>query len=158
MIDSPQRSVGSGPEQAGTEVAARLSRLVRDLVWELHPHMQRTVAVTLDSDLDRDLGLDSLGRGLSYSTTEDKWCSGVAAPADFSPRGRAPPSALGARAPIDLHRIGRHWKSSISRCSKACARDPGLGRSHFARPNLPRRGFLSRKQLKSQTLRCSARC
>ena len=62
MIDSPQRSAGNGPEKAGPEVAARLSRLVRDLVWELHPHMQRRVAVTLDSDLDRDLGLDSLGR------------------------------------------------------------------------------------------------
>ncbi len=62
MIDAPQRSAGTGPEKANPEVAARLSRLVRDLVWELHPHMQRRVAVTLDSDLDRDLGLDSLGR------------------------------------------------------------------------------------------------
>jgi 1-acyl-sn-glycerol-3-phosphate acyltransferase len=58
MIDS----AGTGLEKANPEVAARLSRLVRDLVWELHPHMQRRVAVTLDSDLDRDLGLDSLGR------------------------------------------------------------------------------------------------
>src|SRR4030066_1811091 len=58
MIDS----AGTGPEKANPEVSARLSRLVRDLVWELHPHMQRRVAVTLDSDLDRDLGLDSLGR------------------------------------------------------------------------------------------------
>jgi acyl carrier protein len=62
MIDSPQHSIRKGPETAATEVAARLSRLVRDLVWELHPHMQRRVAITLDSDLDRDLGLDSLGR------------------------------------------------------------------------------------------------
>ena len=62
MIDSPQRSIGKGPEKDAAEVAARLSRLVRDLVWELHPHMQRRVAITLDSDLDRDLGLDSLGR------------------------------------------------------------------------------------------------
>jgi 1-acyl-sn-glycerol-3-phosphate acyltransferase len=62
MIDSPQLSFEKGPEKASPEVAAKLSRLVRDLVWELHPEMQRTVAVTLDSDLDRDLGLDSLGR------------------------------------------------------------------------------------------------
>jgi acyl carrier protein len=62
MIDSPQHSVEIGPEKAGSEIAARLTRLVRDLVWELHPEMQRRVAVTLDSDLDRDLGLDSLGR------------------------------------------------------------------------------------------------
>lgn len=31
MIASPQRSAGNGPEKAGPEVAARLSRLVRDL-------------------------------------------------------------------------------------------------------------------------------
>jgi len=62
MIDAPRHSVGTDQEKARPEVAARFSRLVRDLVWELHPHMQRRVAVTLDSDLDRDLGLDSLGR------------------------------------------------------------------------------------------------
>ena len=62
MIDSSPRLIGDGPEKAGPEVAAKLCRLVRDLVWELHPHMHRRVAVTLDSDLDRDLGLDSLGR------------------------------------------------------------------------------------------------
>ena len=62
MIDAPQRPAGNGAEKASPELAARLSRLVRDLVWELHPQMQRRVAVTLDSDLDRDLGLDSLGR------------------------------------------------------------------------------------------------
>src|SRR3989337_4269714 len=58
MLDS----AGPGPEKANPEVAARLSRLVRDLVWGLHPERQRRVTVTLDSDLDRDLGLDSLGR------------------------------------------------------------------------------------------------
>ena len=62
MINSPQRSAGNTPEKASPEVTAKFSRLVRDLVWELHPHMQRRVAITLDSDLDRDLGLDSLGR------------------------------------------------------------------------------------------------
>ena len=62
MIDAPQHSVGTDQDKASAEVATRFSRLVRDLVWELHPHMQRRVAVTLDSDLDRDLGLDSLGR------------------------------------------------------------------------------------------------
>jgi len=62
VIDVPQRSVGTDQDKASAEVAVRFSRLVRDLVWELHPHMQRRVTVTLDSDLDRDLGLDSLGR------------------------------------------------------------------------------------------------
>jgi 1-acyl-sn-glycerol-3-phosphate acyltransferase len=62
MIDAPRRPAGNGAEKASPDLGARFSRLVRDLVWELHPHMQRRVAVTLDSDLDRDLGLDSLGR------------------------------------------------------------------------------------------------
>ena len=62
MVDSPQHSAGNGPEKASPEVVARFTRLVRDLVWELHPELQRSVVVTLDSDLDRDLGLDSLGR------------------------------------------------------------------------------------------------
>lgn len=62
MIDSRGPSAESGPKTASPELAARLTRLVRDLVLELHPEMQRKVAVTLDSDLDRDLGLDSLGR------------------------------------------------------------------------------------------------
>ena len=62
MIDAPRRPAGNGADKASPDLGARFSRLVRDLVWELHPHMQRRVAVTLDSDLDRDLGLDSLGR------------------------------------------------------------------------------------------------
>jgi 1-acyl-sn-glycerol-3-phosphate acyltransferase len=32
------------------------------LVWELHPHLRRSTPVGLDSDFDRDLALDSLGR------------------------------------------------------------------------------------------------
>jgi 1-acyl-sn-glycerol-3-phosphate acyltransferase len=62
VIDSPQHSIKTSQAEASPELAARLNRLVRDLVWELHPEMQRRVVVTLDSDLDRDLGLDSLGR------------------------------------------------------------------------------------------------
>jgi len=42
----------------------------------------------------------------------------LAAPADFSPRGQVPPSALGARALKIYTLIVRQWKSSISRCSK----------------------------------------
>jgi hypothetical protein len=48
MIDSPQRSAGNTPEKTSPEVTARFSRLVRDLVWELHPHMQRRVAITFE--------------------------------------------------------------------------------------------------------------
>ena len=44
------------------EVSARFLTIVRDLVWELHPHLRRSTPVGLDSDFDRDLALDSLGR------------------------------------------------------------------------------------------------
>ncbi|KAB2916402.1 MAG: AMP-binding protein [Hyphomicrobiaceae bacterium] len=44
------------------DVPARFLAIVRDLVWELHPHLRRSTPVGLDSDFDRDLALDSLGR------------------------------------------------------------------------------------------------
>ncbi len=62
MIDSRQRPSETGRKEASPDLGAKVVRLVRDLVFELHPEMQRKVAVSLDSDLDRDLGLDSLGR------------------------------------------------------------------------------------------------
>jgi acyl carrier protein len=43
------------------EADALLSK-VREIVCELHPHMREHLHVTLDSTLDRDLGLDSLAR------------------------------------------------------------------------------------------------
>ncbi len=45
-------------ENAGS----RLLQVVRDLAIELHPHRAKTLGVSLDSALDRDLGFDSLGR------------------------------------------------------------------------------------------------
>lgn len=62
MDDVQKQTPADGPRQVEPELAPLLLRLVQDLVWELHPHMRRTVVVSLDSDLDRDLGLDSLGR------------------------------------------------------------------------------------------------
>ena len=35
---------------------------MREIVAELHPHLGARAGVTLDSSLDRDLGLDSLSR------------------------------------------------------------------------------------------------
>ena len=43
-------------------VAAHIVAIARELAVELHPHLRRTLNVRIDSDLDRDLGLDSLGR------------------------------------------------------------------------------------------------
>ena len=45
-------------DDAGTELVA----IIRELVLELHPHMRRTLVVRLNSNLDRDLGFDSLAR------------------------------------------------------------------------------------------------
>ena len=43
------------------ELEAQVLDIVRAVVLELHPHRSET-PVTLDSSLDRDLGLDSLAR------------------------------------------------------------------------------------------------
>ena len=45
---------------AADDVALKLVRLIEQLLAESHP--QRRITVTLDSSLERDLGLDSLGR------------------------------------------------------------------------------------------------
>jgi acyl carrier protein len=62
-----EQLLGNGPATGMTaelemEVSGRFLAIVRDLVWELHPHLRRAVHVELDSDFDRDLALDSLGR------------------------------------------------------------------------------------------------
>ena len=53
-----------GPDttESGDVVAKRLLEVARDLAVSLHPHRRTTLRVDLDSTLDRDLGLDSLGR------------------------------------------------------------------------------------------------
>ncbi|MEK7231192.1 MAG: phosphopantetheine-binding protein, partial [Pseudomonadota bacterium] len=50
------------------DVALRLVRLIEQLLAESHP--QRKFTVTLDSSLERDLGLDSLGRVELLQRTE----------------------------------------------------------------------------------------
>jgi 1-acyl-sn-glycerol-3-phosphate acyltransferase len=57
-----QQTRAQPTREAGEEVAGDLVRLVRDLALELHPHLRRTLTVDLDSNLDRDLGFDSLAR------------------------------------------------------------------------------------------------
>ena len=63
MIDKATADATQDPKLHTTEhTAQQLLELVRNLALELHPHLQRTLRVELDSDIDRDLGLDSLGR------------------------------------------------------------------------------------------------
>ena len=48
--------------QGDEKTARRLLVVVHGLALELRPHLRRTLAVNLDSDIDTDIGLDSLGR------------------------------------------------------------------------------------------------
>ena len=54
-----QTAVASAREDA---ISARIVDIVRELAVELHPRRGHTLRLDLDSDLDRDVGLDSLGR------------------------------------------------------------------------------------------------
>ncbi len=53
---------GTGTADNGDAVAQRLLEITRDLTLSLHPHRRATLRISLDSSLDHDLGLDSLGR------------------------------------------------------------------------------------------------
>jgi acyl carrier protein len=61
MSASMDAATTGGSSQRPIEADALLAQ-VQEIVWELHPHMRDRVHVTLDSVLDRDLGLDSLAR------------------------------------------------------------------------------------------------
>ncbi len=56
--ESAKAGFGGQPSAA----AESTLEIVRDLALELHSEWRRTLIVELDSDLDRDLGYDSLGR------------------------------------------------------------------------------------------------
>lgn len=58
---SDEESAMSG-KSAEPDIEAELLRIVCALAVELHPKMRLRKEVSLDSDLDRDLGFDSLGR------------------------------------------------------------------------------------------------
>jgi 1-acyl-sn-glycerol-3-phosphate acyltransferase len=49
-------------ETSDLELARSVLDVARELALELHPHRRRSLRVSLDSSLDRDFGLDSLGR------------------------------------------------------------------------------------------------
>jgi 1-acyl-sn-glycerol-3-phosphate acyltransferase len=54
-----QAAIASARQDA---ISARIVGIVHELAVELHPRKGRTLRLDLDSDLDRDVGLDSLGR------------------------------------------------------------------------------------------------
>ncbi len=57
--------------------ADSLLAAMREVVTELHPHLGARVEITLDSSLDRDLGLDSLSRMELLSRLERRFGAGI---------------------------------------------------------------------------------
>jgi 1-acyl-sn-glycerol-3-phosphate acyltransferase len=55
-------SIPEKPQNDSEELARRVLGVVHDVAIEIHPHRKRRLIVELDSSIDRDLGLDSLGR------------------------------------------------------------------------------------------------
>jgi 1-acyl-sn-glycerol-3-phosphate acyltransferase len=49
-------------ETSDVDLARSVLDTTRELALELHPHRRRSLRVSLDSSIDRDFGLDSLGR------------------------------------------------------------------------------------------------
>ena len=62
MSDAENRQNGVGDAHDRDAVAQQLLEIAQNLALGLHPHRRSTLRVNLDSTLDRDLGLDSLGR------------------------------------------------------------------------------------------------
>jgi len=57
--------------------ADSLLAAMREVVAELHPHLAARIEITLDSSLDRDLGLDSLSRMELLSRLEHRFGAGI---------------------------------------------------------------------------------
>ncbi len=62
MLNSENRQNGVDNAHDRDAVAQQMLEIAQDLALGLHPHRRGTLRVNLDSTLDRDLGLDSLGR------------------------------------------------------------------------------------------------
>ena len=61
------RSPNSVGERMGGEPSERrVLAIVVETLSELHPGIDEMLSVSLDSDLDRELGFDSLGRPFLY--------------------------------------------------------------------------------------------
>jgi acyl carrier protein len=91
---------------SGADPTARLLSIIESLQAELHPHRQRKV--TLDSVLDRDLGLDSLGRTELLMRIERAFGASLSEQA-----------AATVETPRDLLRLLRGSDQAVSSCSPA---------------------------------------
>ena len=62
ISSTPGATAQPSASSGHSDFTGELVRIVTDLAHELHPHLRKSVPVTLDTELDHDLGLDSLGR------------------------------------------------------------------------------------------------
>ncbi len=62
MTQMPKTDAVSRSNAKDDDVESQLLQIVETLAEELRAPFERSIAINLDSDLDRDLGLDSLGR------------------------------------------------------------------------------------------------
>ena len=65
------------PNEAPVADAESLLTAMREVVAELHPHLGARAGITLDSSLDRDLGLDSLSRMELLSRLERRFGAAI---------------------------------------------------------------------------------
>ena len=61
-MDKPDASESSFADESPHSGGGSVLRMIRDLTLELHPDWRRRLVVRPESDLDRDLGYDSLAR------------------------------------------------------------------------------------------------
>ena len=77
MSSVMSESAKEGPTEPQGLDADSLLVAMREVVTELHPHLGARVEITLDSSLDRDLGLDSLSRMELLSRLEHRFGAGI---------------------------------------------------------------------------------
>ena len=88
------------------ERATSLMRTVRDLALELHPRQMSLESATLDSSLDRDLGLDSLARAELLTRVEREF--GVALSEQVFAEAETPRDLLRAVRAGPVRVVRRH--------------------------------------------------
>ena len=71
-----ERAKEESAEPQGLDADSLLAAM-REVVTELHPHLGARAEITLDSSLDRDLGLDSLSRMELLSRLERRFGAGI---------------------------------------------------------------------------------
>jgi len=109
------------PEQVNSDDAAgaaqQVVEVVRAVLAELHPGQQDVVNVELDSSLDRDLGLDSLGRTELLARLEKRF--DVILPEQVLVTGETPRDLL-----QEVLRAGAREKPSAAPAAAAVAESP----------------------------------